>query len=129
MTEFDSHAKAKMARQFMAAIPYSRALGMELEELENGVAVISMPYDARLVGAPVEAEPEMLEIGHPVDQCRQQRVAALLDDLHRFGAPAAHAPVSAAGRSTVKAPAAVATGWPPDSSVAEARTKATLRVM
>jgi uncharacterized protein (TIGR00369 family) len=52
MTEFDSHAKAKMARQFMAAIPYSRALGMELEELENGVAVISMPYDARLVGDP-----------------------------------------------------------------------------
>ena len=42
--------KAKIARQFIAAIPHSRELGMELEEIGGGVAVISMPYDPRFVG-------------------------------------------------------------------------------
>jgi uncharacterized protein (TIGR00369 family) len=42
----------KFARQFIEAIPHSRALGMELEELQGGVAVISMPYDTRFVGDP-----------------------------------------------------------------------------
>lgn len=44
--------KQKLARQFIEAIPHSRALGMMLESLKNGVAVISMPYDLRLVGDP-----------------------------------------------------------------------------
>ncbi|MCB1331531.1 MAG: PaaI family thioesterase [Maritimibacter sp.] len=39
-----------IARTFIAAIPHSRALGMELDEIGDGVAVISMPYDARFVG-------------------------------------------------------------------------------
>ena len=42
--------KAKIARQFIAAIPHSRDLGMVLEEIGGGVAVISMPYDPRFVG-------------------------------------------------------------------------------
>ena len=42
----------RIARQFMEAIPHSRALGMVMERLEGGVAVISMPYDPRLVGDP-----------------------------------------------------------------------------
>ncbi|OYX41373.1 MAG: thioesterase [Rhodobacterales bacterium 32-67-9] len=44
--------KLKAARQFIEAIPHSRALGMVLDRLEDGVAVISMPYDARFVGDP-----------------------------------------------------------------------------
>jgi uncharacterized protein (TIGR00369 family) len=40
------------ARQFISALPHSAALGMELESLADGVAVISMPYDARFVGDP-----------------------------------------------------------------------------
>ena len=44
--------KRKAARQFIEAIPYSAALGMVLERLDDGVAVISMPYDERLVGDP-----------------------------------------------------------------------------
>lgn len=44
--------KREAARQFIAAIPYSRALGMVLETIGDGVAVISMPYDERLVGDP-----------------------------------------------------------------------------
>jgi len=45
-------AKAKIARQFIEAIPFSRALNMKLDEIGNGLAVISMPYDARLIGDP-----------------------------------------------------------------------------
>jgi uncharacterized protein (TIGR00369 family) len=44
--------KARIARQFIEAIPFSRALRMRLEEIGDGVAVISMPYDAALVGEP-----------------------------------------------------------------------------
>jgi len=40
------------AQQFIEAIPHSRALGMVLEELGDGRAVISMPWDARFVGDP-----------------------------------------------------------------------------
>ena len=44
--------RTKLARQFIEAIPYSRALGMSLEEIGDGVAIISMPYDKRFVGNP-----------------------------------------------------------------------------
>ncbi len=44
--------KTKFARQFIEAIPHSRDLGMVLEEIEEGVATISMPYDQRLIGDP-----------------------------------------------------------------------------
>lgn len=47
-----SEAKLTIARQFIEAIPHSRALGMVLEELAPGRAVIAMPYDFRLVGDP-----------------------------------------------------------------------------
>jgi len=41
-----------LARRFIEAIPHSRALGMVLETLGDGRAVISMPYDTRLIGDP-----------------------------------------------------------------------------
>jgi uncharacterized protein (TIGR00369 family) len=41
-----------LARQFIAALPHSRALGMQLDSIGDGVAVIHMPYDVRLVGDP-----------------------------------------------------------------------------
>lgn len=44
--------KLRIARQFISALPFSEALNMNLEDLEDGVAVISMPYDAKLVGDP-----------------------------------------------------------------------------
>ena len=43
---------ARIARQFIEAIPFSRALGMTLDQIGGGEAVISMPYDARLIGDP-----------------------------------------------------------------------------
>ncbi|WP_298293194.1 PaaI family thioesterase [uncultured Litoreibacter sp.] len=49
MTQTD---RTKLARQFIEAIPFSRALAMTLDEIGEGRAVISMPYDAKLVGDP-----------------------------------------------------------------------------
>ncbi|MDP3264817.1 MAG: PaaI family thioesterase [Tabrizicola sp.] len=46
-----SHA-LDFARRFIEALPHSRALGMVLEEIGPGIAVISMPYDPRLIGDP-----------------------------------------------------------------------------
>lgn len=42
----------KIARQFIEAIPHAAAMGMELTELGDGRATITMPWDARLVGDP-----------------------------------------------------------------------------
>ncbi len=44
--------KNKIASQFIQSLPHSVALGMELEELQDGMAVISMPYAKKLVGDP-----------------------------------------------------------------------------
>ena len=41
------------ARSFMTALPHSLALGMQIDDLGNGRASISMPWDARFVGDPV----------------------------------------------------------------------------
>jgi uncharacterized protein (TIGR00369 family) len=47
MTDID-----RIARQFIEAIPHSRALGMQVDSIGAGLAVISMPYDTRFVGDP-----------------------------------------------------------------------------
>ena len=44
--------KDKIARQFIEAIPHSKALSMHLVEMGDGVAIIDMPYDTKLVGDP-----------------------------------------------------------------------------
>ena len=44
--------KTKFARQFIDAIPHSKALGMELTEIGEGTAEIVMDYDKRFVGDP-----------------------------------------------------------------------------
>lgn len=48
----DGTRKARLARQFVEAIPHSRALGMRLVEIGEGVAEIEMDYDPRFVGDP-----------------------------------------------------------------------------
>lgn len=45
-------SKVKSAKKFIAALPHSRALGMEVEAFGDGMAEIMMPYDARFVGDP-----------------------------------------------------------------------------
>jgi len=44
--------KTRIAKRFIEAIPYSRALGMDLLEIGTGSAVIRMPYNPGLVGHP-----------------------------------------------------------------------------
>ncbi|MBC7479607.1 MAG: PaaI family thioesterase [Pseudorhodobacter sp.] len=41
-----------MARQFMQSLPHARALGMQLVEMGDGRAVVTMDYDARFIGDP-----------------------------------------------------------------------------
>ena len=41
------------ARQFIEAMPHSRKLGMQVEVIQGGRAVIKMPYDASLIGDPI----------------------------------------------------------------------------
>lgn len=41
-----------LARKFIEAIPHAQAMGMEVENIGDGVAVIAMNYDARMVGDP-----------------------------------------------------------------------------
>ena len=47
-----SERKAEFAKQFINAIPHASALGMELTQIGEGKAEISMPYDTKLVGDP-----------------------------------------------------------------------------
>lgn len=42
----------KLARQMIEALPFSKALSMRLDDIAPGRAVISMPWDERLVGDP-----------------------------------------------------------------------------
>jgi uncharacterized protein (TIGR00369 family) len=42
----------KIARQFIEALPHAQALGMRLDEITPGLAIVSMPYDTRLIGDP-----------------------------------------------------------------------------
>ena len=44
--------KARIARQFIETIPHSKALGMHIVDIGEGVAVIEMPYDSRFIGDP-----------------------------------------------------------------------------
>lgn len=44
--------KVKIARQFIEAIPHASALGLRLDEIGDGRAVISMPYGEHLIGDP-----------------------------------------------------------------------------
>ena len=50
MTDPDDHAR--IAQQFIEAIPHARALGMRVEEIGAGRATISMPWAEHLVGDP-----------------------------------------------------------------------------
>ncbi len=45
-------AREKTVRDFFKEAPYSQSLNMRLESLGEGCAVVSMPYDPRLVGDP-----------------------------------------------------------------------------
>lgn len=43
---------AQIAQQFIEALPHARALKMQMDHLEPGIAVMSLPWDEHLVGDP-----------------------------------------------------------------------------
>lgn len=45
--------KTALARQFIQALPHAVMLGMEPQQMRDGVAVLSMPYKDELIGDPV----------------------------------------------------------------------------
>lgn len=46
----DDARRERIAREFIGALPFARALGLSLEGLGAGWAEVRMPWDARLVG-------------------------------------------------------------------------------
>ena len=55
MTEAISQSSPEtlaLARQFIQALPHSRALGMQVLSIGNGKAEIAMDYDTRFIGDP-----------------------------------------------------------------------------
>lgn len=52
MTDTTADRKAKMASQFIAALPHAKALGLSMTEVGEGIATIEMPYDDKLIGDP-----------------------------------------------------------------------------
>lgn len=52
MDDNTNSERRNQARQFMEALPYARALQMQVDELGLGVARVSMPWADHLVGDP-----------------------------------------------------------------------------
>jgi uncharacterized protein (TIGR00369 family) len=52
MSDAQKTRRDTLARKFIEAIPHAQDLGMTVAEIEDGKAVITMDYDARLVGDP-----------------------------------------------------------------------------
>lgn len=52
MDDTQAIRREKIARQFIEAIPHAKELGMQLSEISDGRAVITMGYDTRLIGDP-----------------------------------------------------------------------------
>jgi uncharacterized protein (TIGR00369 family) len=48
----ESDKLLRVSRGFVDGIPHNKALGMKIVELQRGVAVFQLPYDAKLVGNP-----------------------------------------------------------------------------
>jgi uncharacterized protein (TIGR00369 family) len=45
--------RTSIAQAFLQSLPHSRALGMVVEDIGDGHATLSMPYDPKLIGDPV----------------------------------------------------------------------------
>ena len=52
MTKISREQREKIAKQFAKALPFCASLNIKLESMDVSKAVMSMPYDKRIVGDP-----------------------------------------------------------------------------
>lgn len=52
MSDTQKTRREALARQFIQSIPHAQALGMQLTQVDDGKAVITMDYDTRFIGDP-----------------------------------------------------------------------------
>ena len=44
--------KTAVAQQFLEAVPYAHALGLTVDDIRGGVAIMSLPWSEHIVGDP-----------------------------------------------------------------------------
>ncbi len=81
MPEISNDAKARIARQFMEAIPHTSALSMRMDSIEDGLAEVSMPYDKKLVGDPETGVIHGGAVSALIDTCCGAAVVSHPDSL------------------------------------------------
>ncbi|PJE36102.1 thioesterase [Pseudooceanicola lipolyticus] len=59
----------KQAQQFIDALPHAKALGLQIVSLGGGEAVLTMPYDEKLVGDPKSGVIHGGAISTVIDTC------------------------------------------------------------
>lgn len=61
--------KVALARQFIEGIPHAKALGLKLNDIGNGEAVIELPYAPHLVGDPDKGTVHGGAVSAAMDTC------------------------------------------------------------
>ncbi|MEO1293062.1 MAG: PaaI family thioesterase [Pseudomonadota bacterium] len=75
MTEPD--AKASLHEQFLRAIPLANEIDIQLVHAANGIAILSVPYDERLIGDPQSGVIHGGVVTSVLDTCGGAAVMAL----------------------------------------------------
>lgn len=65
-----------LARQFIEALPHCKALGLSVDDVRDGFAVMSMPWDDRLVGDPTTGVIHGGAVSSLMDTCSGTAVIA-----------------------------------------------------
>ena len=68
--------RRQLARQFMEALPHCRALSIKVDDVGDGEATMSMPWDDRLVGDPASGVIHGGAVSTLMDSCGGAAVMA-----------------------------------------------------
>ncbi len=71
-----SDPRRELARQFIQALPHCQALGLTVDHVGDGLAVMSMPWDDRLVGDPATGVIHGGAVSSLMDTCSGTAVIA-----------------------------------------------------
>lgn len=70
-----------IAKQFISMIPHCSELGIEFEHLDSGEAILSLPYDERLIGDPATGVIHGGAVSALMDTCSGAAVMSHPDNL------------------------------------------------